>query len=100
MSIYHTKNHTIELLLIELLPLYYRYIYIGRVDLQSIDQALGLCYVAQKYMLPFLVQQCIQYMKDNLSAPCTCAVLEFSKLIDDEHLKVSNYILFWSYILN
>lgn len=53
------------------------------------DQAMGLYYVAQKYILPDLVAKCLQYVQKNLCAANTCKVLEFSKLCDDdEHLKV------------
>jgi len=52
------------------------------------DQAMGLCYAAKKYILPDLVAKCFQYMMDNLGPENTCRVLEFTNLFEDENLKV------------
>ena len=52
------------------------------------DQAIGLCYVAKKYILPDLVAKCLQFVHKHLCPEYTCRLLEFSKLIDDEHLTV------------
>ena len=65
-----------------------RYIYTESLDLQSMDQAMGICYAAQKYILPHLVAKCVQYMMINLCPKYTCRVLEFTNLLEDGNLKV------------
>jgi len=52
------------------------------------NQAMGLYYAAQKYILPEVVAKCVQYVKENLCPANICKVLEFSKLCDDEQLQV------------
>ncbi len=52
------------------------------------DQAMGLCYAAKKYILPNLVAKCLQYMQMDLSLDYACRQLEFAKLFDDEILEV------------
>jgi len=59
------------------------------------DQAMGLYYAAQKYILPDLVAKCKQYMKNNLCTAYACRVLKFTKLCDDDDLKVYNYFDFF-----
>ena len=71
--------------------------YSDSMNLQSIDQALGLWEAAQKYILPDLLAKCIQYVKINLSPECTIRVLEFIKLFEDETVKVSFTIIFQLY---
>jgi len=58
------------------------------MDLQSIDQAIELHYAARKYILPILVPKCVQYIQNNITPDHTCRVLEFSKLFDEDILKV------------
>jgi len=60
------------------------------------DQAIGLCYAAKKYIVLDLVAKCVHYMLNNLTIADICRVLEFSNLIDDESLKVffTLYMLF------
>ena len=58
------------------------------MNLKSMDQAMGLCYAAKKYILPDLVSKCLRYVQHSLSPEYTCRVLEFIKLFDDEKLKV------------
>jgi len=60
---------------------------------------MGLCYAAKKYILPDLVAECIQYVKDNLCPEYTIKVLEFSELFEDENLKVISvlYFIFFKY---
>jgi len=69
--------------------MWYRHIYTDSVDIQSVDQAMGLCYAAQKYDLPDLVTECLQYVEDNLIPECTIKVLEFTNLFEDGNLKVN-----------
>jgi len=58
------------------------------------DQAMGLCYAAQKYILPHLVAKCSRYMMMNLCPEYTCRVLEFTNIFEDENLKVFITIFF------
>ncbi len=62
------------------------------------DQAIDLCYAAKKYIFPNLVAKCVKYMVDNLTTAHIYRVLEFSILIDDEHLKV--FLRFISYAIS
>ncbi len=62
--------------------------YSDSLDLQTMDQAMGLWEAAQKYILPDLVEKCILYVKENLCPQYTIRVLEFIKLFEDESIKV------------
>ncbi len=76
-----------------------RYMYSDSMDLQSMDQALGLWEAAQKYILPDLIAKCTHHVKYNLSSEYTIRVLEFIKLFEDETVKVSCTIIFQLYLL-
>ncbi len=58
------------------------------MNLKSLDQAMCLCYAAQKYILPDLVAKCLQYMGNNLCPKYTLKVMEFTKLFEDKNLEV------------
>ena len=62
--------------------------YTDTVAFQSMDQAMGICYAAKKYILPDLVAKCFQYMMTNLGPEYSCRVLEFTNLFEDDNLKV------------
>ena len=47
-----------------------------------------LYYAADKYMLPYLSERCIQYVKDNLSPKNVFQALELRILHENEALKV------------
>ena len=51
------------------------------------DTALPLIYAAKKYMIPSLVQKCVEYLEDMLSSENVCSILEQSLLFDEDHLK-------------
>jgi len=57
------------------------------------DQAMGLCYAAHKYILPDLVvAECQQYIESNLCPEYTLKVLEFTKFFENASLKVSYFV--------
>ncbi len=62
--------------------------YTDSLNLESVDQAMVLCYAAKKYILPDLLNICICYVKNKLSPEYTCRALEFVEFFDDEQLKV------------
>ena len=69
------------------------------MNLQSMDQAMGLCYAAQKYILPdIIVVQCQQYIEHYLCPENTLKVLEFTKFFENESLKVNYFVYSCLYI--
>jgi len=64
------------------------------------DQAMGLCYAAKKYILPDLVAKCAQYMMNNLGPEYTCRVLEFNNLFEDENLRVFFFSFLFIFYFN
>lgn len=63
-----------------------QYIYSDRININSFDKACELCYVAKKYMLPHVVQNCSQYLWDKVSPQNACRAYEFAKLFEEKHL--------------
>lgn len=63
-----------------------RYIYTDKININSIDKACELCYVAKKYMLPFVVQKCTEFLWSDLSAKNVCRAFEFAKLFEEPEL--------------
>ncbi|XP_067002470.1 BTB/POZ domain-containing protein 6-B [Anabrus simplex] len=59
------------------------YIYTDNINLQSFDQACELCYVAKKYMLPYLVEECTKYLWEDLYPKNACRAYEFAKLFEE-----------------
>lgn len=59
-----------------------KYIYTDEIQIQSFDQACELCYVANKYMMPILVQHCISYIWKDINYTNACRAYEFAKLFD------------------
>ncbi|XP_035726676.1 uncharacterized protein LOC118443575 isoform X2 [Vespa mandarinia] len=59
------------------------YIYTDRVNLGSFELACELCYCAKKYMLPSLVEECMQYLWFDLSPKIACRAYEFAKLFEE-----------------
>ncbi|KAG8297227.1 hypothetical protein J6590_038831 [Homalodisca vitripennis] len=64
------------------------YIYTDEINLTTIEQACELCYAAKKYMLPFLVNQCMSYIWKDVKYPMACRAYEFAKLFDEAHLMI------------
>jgi len=65
-----------------------RFIYTDVVNFESVGHANDLYYAADKYMLPYLAERCIQYVKGNLSPRNVFQALEFGILNENEDLKV------------
>lgn len=63
-----------------------RYIYTDNIEITSMDKACELCYVAKKYMLPLVVQQCTEYLWSDLDAKNVCRAFEFAKLFEEPEL--------------
>ncbi|XP_065225720.1 BTB/POZ domain-containing protein 2 [Planococcus citri] len=59
------------------------YIYTDAINLESLDQACELCYVAKKYMLPHLLEHCIQFIWKDVDNDTALKAYEFAKLFDD-----------------
>ncbi|XP_023247125.1 BTB/POZ domain-containing protein 6-like isoform X2 [Copidosoma floridanum] len=59
------------------------YIYTDKVNLGSFELACELCYCAKKYMLPFLVKECTEYLWSDLSPKKACRAYEFAKLFEE-----------------
>ncbi|XP_004518804.1 uncharacterized protein LOC101456924 [Ceratitis capitata] len=66
------------------------YIYSDRVSISSFDKACELCYVAKKYMLPYVVEQCTHFLWADLSPKNACRAYEFAKLFDEPRLMQSS----------
>lgn len=64
----------------------FRYIYTDEINLRSIEQACELCYAAKKYMLPFLVNQCMSFIWKDVNYPMAFRAYEFAKLFDEPDL--------------
>ena len=62
------------------------YIYTDRVNLDSFELACELCYCAKKYMLPFLVNECIKFLWTRISPKKACRGYEFAKLFEESAL--------------
>ncbi|XP_037810329.1 uncharacterized protein LOC119602725 [Lucilia sericata] len=66
------------------------YIYSDRINISSFDKACELCYVAKKYMLPHVVEQCTRFLWSDLSPKNACRAYEFAKLFDEPRLMQSS----------
>ncbi|XP_067627929.1 uncharacterized protein [Eurosta solidaginis] len=66
------------------------YIYSDRINISSFDKACELCYVAKKYMLPYVVEQCTHFLWADLSPKNACRAYEFAKLFDEPRLMQSS----------
>lgn len=50
------------------------------------DKACELCYVAKKYMLPYVVEQCTKFLWSDLCAKNVCRAYEFANLFEEPRL--------------
>lgn len=66
------------------------YIYSDNISITSFDKACELCYVAKKYMLPHVVEQCTHFLWADLSPKNACRAYEFAKLFDEPRLMQSS----------
>lgn len=62
------------------------YIYTDQVDLESLDLACELCHCAKRYMLPFLVKECIRFLWSEVCPEKACKIYEFSKAFEEQDL--------------
>jgi len=58
---------------------------------------MDLYKAADKYDLPDLVAECLQYVQDNICPENTLKIMEFAKLFENLNLKVS-FIHIYLYI--
>lgn len=63
------------------------YIYTDKININNVDKAFDLCYAAKKYMLPYVVDQCTQYLWSDLSAKNACRAYEFARLFEEPSLQ-------------
>ncbi|GLG95093.1 BTB/POZ domain-containing protein 6-A [Gryllus bimaculatus] len=59
------------------------YIYTDNINLESFDNACELCYVAKKYMLPHLVEECTRFLWNDLFPKNACRAYEFARLFEE-----------------
>lgn len=76
----------LSITLLNLRLLLFRYIYTDILKIGSIDKACQLCYVAKKYMLPFVVEKCTEFIWLNLNAENVCRSFEFALLFEEPDL--------------
>ena len=53
-----------------------RFIYTDSATLINLEHACGVLYAANKYFLPELTKQCINYISVNIVPESACAILE------------------------
>ncbi|CAH2104551.1 unnamed protein product [Euphydryas editha] len=53
------------------------YIYTDKVEIHSIEESYDLLYVSRKYMLDYLTEICISYIKSNISIDNVISVLNY-----------------------
>ena len=59
------------------------YIYTDKVQLSNFELVCDICYAANKYMLPDLVEECTQYLWRDVSHKNACRALEFARLFEE-----------------
>ncbi|XP_034949560.1 BTB/POZ domain-containing protein 6-B-like [Chelonus insularis] len=57
-----------------------KYIYTDKVELKSFELTYKLIYCSEKYMLQYLVEQCVTYLSSHLSPHNVCEAYELAKL--------------------
>ncbi|XP_045604998.1 BTB/POZ domain-containing protein 3-like [Procambarus clarkii] len=63
-----------------------QYIYSDEITLKSFDQVCEICYAAKKYMIPSLVEQCTQFIWQDLHPGNVCRAYEFARLFEESSL--------------
>ena len=59
------------------------YIYTDKVQLSNFEMVCDICYAANKYMLPDLVEECTQYLWRDVNHKNACRALEFARLFEE-----------------
>ncbi|XP_022192234.2 BTB/POZ domain-containing protein 6 [Nilaparvata lugens] len=70
------------------------YIYTDKVSFESTVHACDVFIAAKKYILPFLVTYCEQFISDNAEATEACELYEFAKFHDVESIQKACVELF------
>ncbi|XP_076050531.1 uncharacterized protein LOC143031046 [Oratosquilla oratoria] len=63
------------------------HMYLDRMDLESLEEALGVYAMAHKYEMESAMKDCVKYIASNVKAETMPAVLETSVLYEDAALK-------------
>lgn len=63
-----------------------QYMYTRSVHFNSCTEASQLCYIAKKYMLQHLVDECSNYLCNNVTLGNVCQLYEYSQLFEDKVL--------------
>lgn len=87
----------------DIFQLMINYVYTDKVEISSLEQAFELLYAAKKYLLEYLMHQCIHYIETNLSVDNVISVLAFSEFIQEKTLLSYSLKLFCEhaeYLLN
>ena len=59
------------------------YIYTDKVNLSNFELVCDICYAANKYMLPDLVEECTQFLWRDVNHKNACRALEFARLFEE-----------------
>lgn len=84
-----SKNQIIELddLDFEIIEDFITFLYTGEVRMVSLHRTMNLYYVADKYEVEDLRENCSSYLEFNLCVDEACTILKFSELHGDQKLK-------------
>ncbi|XP_058446291.1 BTB/POZ domain-containing protein 6-B-like [Malaya genurostris] len=64
-----------------------KYIYTDEITIDSVDDAIELYHAAKKYMLSFVVEQCLAFILAKLTPKTAFRVYEFATFFDEPKLK-------------
>lgn len=62
------------------------YLYTDVIEVDTVDKACALCYVAKKYMVPQVVESCTNFIFKDLRPANACRAYEFAKLFEEPRL--------------
>ncbi|KAL0880684.1 hypothetical protein ABMA27_001902 [Loxostege sticticalis] len=63
-----------------------KYIYADDINIGSFDDACALYYAAHKYTLKHLQEQCLEYLRGNLTPDNCCLAFEFAEMFTETDL--------------
>ena len=64
----------------------FRFLYSDEVTLSG-SNVMQVIYLANKYMVPFLVEKCTEYLRDNLTAANVFSILPYAQKFQDKNLE-------------
>lgn len=64
-----------------------KFVYVKKIELTSLELAYDLWYCGNKYMVPQLVDKCVNYFFSAVTCDSVCKIYEFSKFMQQENLK-------------